>query len=65
MQVIVAPVSNNQDVVWFPVLMLILCHIFSPGAKISYSLLQVMNNARHRFSINCGSTDLLPFKGVT
>jgi hypothetical protein len=65
MQVIAAPVSNNQDVVWFPVLMLILGRIFSPGTKISYSLLQVINDARHRVSFNCGSTDLLPFKGVT
>jgi hypothetical protein len=35
MQVIAAPVSNNHDVVWFPVLTLILGQIFSPGAKMS------------------------------
>ena len=52
MQVIAAPVSNNHDVVWFPVLTLILGRTFSPGAKISYNLLQVVNNARHKFSIN-------------
>jgi hypothetical protein len=35
MQVMAAPVSNNHDVVWFPVLTLILGLIFSPGAKMS------------------------------
>jgi hypothetical protein len=35
MQVMAAPVSNNHDVVWFPVLTLILGLTFSPGAKIS------------------------------
>jgi hypothetical protein len=35
MQVIVAPVSNNHDVVWFPALTLTLGLIFSPGAKMS------------------------------
>jgi hypothetical protein len=34
-QVIAALVSNNHDVVWFPVLTLILGRIFSPGAKMS------------------------------
>jgi hypothetical protein len=63
-QVIAAPVLNNHDVVWFPVLTLILGQIFSPSAKISYSLLQVVNEARHRLSINCGSTALLPLNGV-
>jgi hypothetical protein len=35
MQVMAAPVSNNHDVVWFPVLTLILGLTFSPGAKMS------------------------------
>jgi hypothetical protein len=35
MQVIAAPVSNNHDVVWFPVLTLTLGLISSPGAKMS------------------------------
>jgi hypothetical protein len=65
MQVTAAPVSNNQDLVWFPVLTLILSRIFSPGAKIFYSLLQLVNEAMHRLSINCGSTALLPLNGVT
>jgi hypothetical protein len=52
MQVIAAPVSNNHDVVWFPVLTFILGLTFSPGAKISYSLLQVISEARHRFKIS-------------
>ncbi len=43
MQVIAAPLSNNHDVVWFPVLTLILGWTFSPGAKISYNLLQVVS----------------------
>jgi hypothetical protein len=34
MQVMAAPVSNNHDVVWFPVLTLILGLTFSPGAKM-------------------------------
>jgi len=52
MQVIAAPESNNHDVVWFPVLTLILGQTFSPGAKISYNLLQVISDARHRFNIS-------------
>jgi hypothetical protein len=52
MQVIAAPVLNNNDVVWFTVLTVILSPTFSPSAKISYNLLQVVNNARHKFSIN-------------
>jgi hypothetical protein len=52
MQVIAAPVSNNHDVVWLPVLTLILGRTFSPGAKILYSLLQVVSRARHRFNIS-------------
>ncbi len=64
MQVIAAPVSNNHDVVWFPVLPFILGLTFSPGAKISYSLLQVISEARHRFKISWVSTDLLPISGV-
>jgi hypothetical protein len=32
---IAAPVSNNHDVVWFPVLTLTLGLTFSPGAKMS------------------------------
>ncbi len=52
MQVIAAPVSNNHDLVWFLVLTLILGGTFSPGTKISYNLLQVVNNARHKFNIN-------------
>jgi hypothetical protein len=35
MQVMAAPVSNNHEVVWFPVLTLTLGLIFSPGAKMS------------------------------
>jgi hypothetical protein len=35
MQVIAAPVSNNHDIVWLPVLTLTLGLIFSPGAKMS------------------------------
>jgi len=35
MQVIAAPVLNNHDVVWFPVLTLTLGLIFSLGAKMS------------------------------
>jgi hypothetical protein len=35
MQVIAAPVSNNHDVVCFPVLTFILGRTFSPGAKMS------------------------------
>jgi hypothetical protein len=38
MQVIAALVSNNHDVVWFPVLTFILGLTFFPGAKISYIL---------------------------
>jgi hypothetical protein len=56
MQVMAALVSNNQDVVWFPVFILTHGQTFSPGAKISKSLLQVVNEARQRLSINCGST---------
>ena len=52
MQVISVPVSNNHDVVWFPVLTFILGLTFSPGEKISYSLLQVISEARHRFKIS-------------
>jgi len=52
MQVIAAPVSNNHDMVWFPVLTLILGVTFYPGAKISYSLLQVVSEARHWFRIS-------------
>ena len=51
MQVMAAPVSNNHDVVWFPVLTLIVGLTFSPGVKISYILLQVVSEAKHRFSI--------------
>jgi hypothetical protein len=65
MQVIVAPVSNNHDVVWLLVLMFTLGLTFSPCAKISYNLLQVMSEARHRFNISCGNTDLLPISGLT
>ncbi len=64
-QVIAAPMSNNHDIVWFPVLTFTLGLTFSPGAKISYSLLQVVREARHRFNISWGSTDLLPINGVT
>jgi hypothetical protein len=42
--VIAAPVSNSQDVVWFPVF----GRIFSPGENISYNLLQVINDARDK-----------------
>jgi hypothetical protein len=52
MQVIAAPVSNNHDIAWLPVLTLILGQTFSPGAKISYSLLQVISDARQRFNIS-------------
>jgi hypothetical protein len=52
MQVIAALVLNNRDVVWFPVLTFILGLTFSPGAKISYSLLQVVSEASHRFNIS-------------
>jgi len=38
MQAIAALVSNNHDVVWFPVLTLILGRTFSPGTKTSYNL---------------------------
>jgi hypothetical protein len=47
-QVIAAPVSNSQDVVWFPDLTLILGRIFSPGENISCNLLQVINDARDK-----------------
>jgi hypothetical protein len=65
MQVIATPVSNNHDVVWFPVLTFIIGLTFSPSANISYSLLQVVSEARHRFNISWGNTDLLPINGVT
>ncbi len=65
MQVMAAPVSNNHDVVWFPVLTLILGLTFSPGAKMSYILLLVVNEARHKFSKIWVSTELLPISGVT
>ncbi len=39
MQVVAAPVFNNHDFVWLPVLMFILSLTFSPGAKISNNLL--------------------------
>ncbi len=64
-QVMAAPVSNNQDMVWFLALTLILGLTFSPGMKISNSLMQVVSEARHRLSINCGSTTQLPLSGVT
>jgi hypothetical protein len=65
MQVMAAPVSNSQDIVWLPVLTFILSRNFSSGAKISNSLLQVANEATQRFNSNCGSTALLPLSGVT
>ncbi len=65
MQVMAAPVSNNHDVVWFPVLTLILGLTFSPGAKMSYILLHVVNEARHKLRMIWVSTDLLPSRGVT
>jgi hypothetical protein len=52
MQVIAAPVSNNHDLVWFPVLTFIIGLTFSPGAKILYILLQVVSEAKHRFKIS-------------
>jgi hypothetical protein len=64
MQVMAAPVSNNHDIVYFPVLMFILGQTFSPDAKISMSLLQVANEATQRFSSNCGSTAQFPLSGV-
>jgi len=45
MQVMAALVSNNHDVVWFPVFTFILGLTFSPGAKILNNLLQVDNLA--------------------
>jgi hypothetical protein len=65
MQVMAAPVSNNHDVVWFPVLTLTLGLTFSPGAKMSYILLHVVNEARHKFSKIWVNTELLPIRGVT
>jgi len=50
--VIAALLSNNHDMVWFPVLTFILGLTFFPGAKISYILLQVVSEARHRFKIS-------------
>jgi hypothetical protein len=58
-------ILNNHDVVWFPVLTLILGRTFSPGAKILFNSLQVVNDAKHKLSISWGNTDLLPFNGVT
>jgi hypothetical protein len=47
MQVMAAPVSNSQDIVWLHILTFILSCTFSPGAKILKSLLQVANEATH------------------
>ncbi len=63
MQVMAAPVSNSQDIVWLPILTFILGCTFSPGTKISKSLLQVANEATHRFNSNCGSTAWLLLNG--
>jgi hypothetical protein len=64
-QVIAALVSNNHDVVWFPVLTLIHGLTLSPGAKILNSLLQVASDTTHGLRNNCGMTIGFCVNGVT
>ncbi len=65
MQVMAAPVSNNHDEDCPPARKLSLGLTFSPGTKISKSLLQVMIHTAQRLSISCRITNWLCHSGDT